>query len=69
MELATSAGDTVESLLAKLQARNRVEVGAFRTVFEAHARSQRQARALQERVNALQRLLEQETRALGGGGL
>ena len=55
MELATSAGDTVESLLAKLQARNRVEVGAFRTVFEAHARSQRQARALQERVNALQR--------------
>jgi len=48
-------GDTAASLLAKVQARNRLEVGAFRAVFEAHAAAQRQARALQERVNALQR--------------
>ena len=48
-------GDAAADLLVKLQARNRVEVGAFRAVFDAHALAQRQARALQERVAALQR--------------
>ena len=49
------AGDTVATLLGKLQGRNRVEVEAFRGVFEAHGNAQRQARALQERVASLQR--------------
>ena len=48
-------GETPAALLAKLQARNRREVDAFRAVFEAHAVAQRQARTLQERVTALQR--------------
>jgi autophagy-related protein 16 len=50
-----SDGETPAALLAKLQARNRSEVDAFRAVFEAHAVAQRQARTLQERVTALQR--------------
>jgi autophagy-related protein 16 len=49
------AGETSAGILAKLQNRNRVEVDAFRTVFDAHAVAQRQARTLQERVTALQR--------------
>ena len=51
----TEVGETPAGLLAKLQNRNRVEVDAFRAVFEAHAVAQRQARTLQERVTALQR--------------
>ena len=51
-----SQGDSAATLLAKLQARNRVEVDAFRAVFEAHAGAQRQARVLQERVATLNRL-------------
>ena len=50
-----SQGDSAATLLAKLQARNRVEVDAFRAVFEAHAGAQRQARVLQERVATLNR--------------
>ena len=49
------SGDSVATLLAKLQARNRVEVDAFKAVFEAHAGAQRQARVLQERVAMLNR--------------
>jgi len=50
-----SVDETPEALLAKLKARNRSEVDAFRAVFEAHALAQLQARILQERVTALQR--------------
>ena len=49
------SGDSAATLLAKLQARNRVEVDAFKAVFEAHAGAQRQARVLQERVAMLNR--------------
>jgi autophagy-related protein 16 len=49
------SGDSAATLLAKLQARNRVEVDAFKAVFEAHAGAQRQARILQERVAMLNR--------------
>ena len=49
------SGDSAATLLAKLQARNRVEVDAFKAVFEAHAGAQRQARVLQERVAMLSR--------------
>jgi autophagy-related protein 16-1 len=49
------SGDSAATLLAKLQARNRVEVDAFKAVFEAHEGAQRQARVLQERVAMLNR--------------
>ena len=49
------SGDSAATLLAKLQARNRVEVDAFKAVFEAHSGAQRQARVLQERVAMLNR--------------
>ena len=49
------SGDSAATLLAKLQARNRVEVDAFKAVFEAHVGAQRQARVLQERVAMLNR--------------
>jgi autophagy-related protein 16-1 len=49
------SGDSAATLLAKLQARNRVEVDAFKAVFEAHFGAQRQARVLQERVAMLNR--------------
>ena len=49
------SGDSAATLLAKLQARNRVEADAFKAVFEAHAGAQRQARVLQERVAMLNR--------------
>ena len=48
-------GDTVATLLGKIQGRNLREVEAFRNVFDAHGNAQRQARALQERVASLQR--------------
>ena len=49
------SGDSAATMLAKLQARNRVEVDAFKAVFEAHEGAQRQARVLQERVAMLNR--------------
>ena len=49
------SGDSAATLLAKLQARNRVEVDAFKAVFEAHEGAQRQALVLQERVAMLNR--------------
>ena len=58
-------GETPAALLAKLQARNRREVDAFRAVFEAHAVAQRQ---IEDAAGARDGVAAPVRRARGGQG-